>query len=205
MIAAFGADATRLFVLFAAPVENELRWSWDPDGCCEIRKVEPLKRAKQGLDVFFDQVGSQDSVGLTIFSDRIQPVIPVGPFARNERRLRATVENLIADGGTAVYDATIEGFEDVRADATPERISAVVVLTDGEDTDSSADADDVVRAVRAQGDSDDQVRVFTIAYSAGAVGAKEALDEIAKASGGQPYEGDTEDIEAVYRSISSFF
>jgi leucyl-tRNA synthetase len=27
MIDAFGADATRLFVLFAAPVENELRWS----------------------------------------------------------------------------------------------------------------------------------------------------------------------------------
>jgi leucyl-tRNA synthetase len=27
MIAAFGADASRLFVLFAAPVENELRWS----------------------------------------------------------------------------------------------------------------------------------------------------------------------------------
>ncbi len=27
MIGAFGADATRLFVLFAAPVENELRWS----------------------------------------------------------------------------------------------------------------------------------------------------------------------------------
>ena len=26
MIAAFGADSTRLFVLFAAPVENELRW-----------------------------------------------------------------------------------------------------------------------------------------------------------------------------------
>ena len=27
MIGAFGADATRMFVLFAAPVENELRWS----------------------------------------------------------------------------------------------------------------------------------------------------------------------------------
>ena len=27
MIAAFGADASRLFILFAAPVENELRWS----------------------------------------------------------------------------------------------------------------------------------------------------------------------------------
>jgi Ca-activated chloride channel family protein len=59
--------------------------------------------------------------------------------------------------------------------------------------------------VRAQGDSDDQVRVFTIAYSAGAAGAAEALAQISKASGGQAYEGDTEDIETVYRSISSFF
>jgi phosphoadenosine phosphosulfate reductase len=36
--------------VLAAKDENGLRWSWDPDGCCEIRKVEPLKRAKQGLD-----------------------------------------------------------------------------------------------------------------------------------------------------------
>jgi len=30
--------------------ENGLRWSFDPDGCCEIRKIEPLARAKSGLD-----------------------------------------------------------------------------------------------------------------------------------------------------------
>ena len=30
--------------------EKGLRWSYDPDGCCDIRKVEPLRRAKQGLD-----------------------------------------------------------------------------------------------------------------------------------------------------------
>jgi Ca-activated chloride channel homolog len=164
-----------------------------------------LVRAKQGLEAFFREVGEQDSVGLNIFSDRLQPLLPVAPFRDNERRLRETVSNLIADGGTAVYDATIDGFESVRAQATPERINAVVVLTDGEDTDSAASAEDAVRAVRVQGDSDDQVRVFTIAYSAGAVGAAEALAAIAEASGGQPYEGDTEDIEAVYRSISSFF
>ena len=164
-----------------------------------------LVRAKEGLKVFFDQVGRQDSVGLTIFSDRIQPLIPVGPFDRNERQLRGTVDNLIADGGTAIYDATINGFEQIRDDASPERITAVVLLTDGEDTDSAANAEQAVQAVKAQGDSDNQVRVFTIAYSAGAEGAAEALEAIAQASGGQPYEGDTEDIETVYRSISSFF
>ena len=164
-----------------------------------------LVQAKKGLDTFFREVGSQDSVGLTIFSDRIQPLIDVQPFDQNEDRLRQTVSNLIADGGTAVYDATIDGFETVRADATAERINAVVVLTDGEDTDSAADAEEAVEAVRAQGDSDNQVRVFTIAYSAGAAGAAEALAAISEASGGQAYEGDTEDIESVYRSISSFF
>jgi Ca-activated chloride channel homolog len=164
-----------------------------------------LVRAKQGLEAFFEEVGKQDSVGLNIFSDRLQSLLPIAPFRDQERQMRETVSNLIADGGTAVYDATIDGFESVRAEATPERINAVVVLTDGEDTDSSASAEDAVQAVRAQGDSDDQVRVFTIAYSAGAVGAAEALAAIAEASGGQAYEGDTEDIEAVYRSISSFF
>lgn len=38
--------------VLAAKDENGLRWSWDPDGCCEIRKVEPLKRAKEGLDAW---------------------------------------------------------------------------------------------------------------------------------------------------------
>jgi Ca-activated chloride channel homolog len=164
-----------------------------------------LERAKEGLNSFFREVGKQDSVGLNIFSDQLQPLLPVAPFSQNERKLRETVDNLIADGGTAVYDATIDGFRSVREGATPERINAVVVLTDGEDTDSSASAEDAVEAVRAQGDSDNQVRVFTIAYSAGAAGAAEALQAIAEASGGQAYEGDTEDIEAVYRSISSFF
>jgi hypothetical protein len=49
------------------------------------------------------------------------------------------------------------------------------------------------------------VRVFTIAYGSSVGGSAEALKEIATASGGMAYEGDVEDIEAVYKSISSFF
>jgi phosphoadenosine phosphosulfate reductase len=36
--------------LIAKKDENGLRWSWDPDGCCEIRKVQPLACALGGLD-----------------------------------------------------------------------------------------------------------------------------------------------------------
>lgn len=34
----------------AARDETGLRWSYDPDGCCEIRKVKPLARALAGFD-----------------------------------------------------------------------------------------------------------------------------------------------------------
>jgi phosphoadenosine phosphosulfate reductase len=30
--------------------DNGLRWSWDPDGCCEIRKVQPLAKALLHFD-----------------------------------------------------------------------------------------------------------------------------------------------------------
>jgi Ca-activated chloride channel homolog len=164
-----------------------------------------LERAKDGLDTFFRQLSPNDRVGLTIFSDVIQPVVPITPFAQSRDRLRDTVQRLIADGGTAFRDATVDGVEAVRALDDEERINSVVMLTDGEDTDSSRSIEEVVELLRSQGDSATKTRVYTIAYSADAEGAEEALQAIAKASGGQPYTGDTEDIETVYRSISSFF
>jgi phosphoadenosine phosphosulfate reductase len=39
--------------LLAQKDENGLRWSYDPDGCCEIRKVLPLKKALAGFDAQF--------------------------------------------------------------------------------------------------------------------------------------------------------
>ncbi|MEI6642388.1 MAG: phosphoadenylyl-sulfate reductase [Novosphingobium sp.] len=36
--------------LLEAKDGNGLRWSWDPDGCCEIRKVQPLARALSAFD-----------------------------------------------------------------------------------------------------------------------------------------------------------
>jgi Ca-activated chloride channel family protein len=164
-----------------------------------------LKRAKAGLEVFFKGVEPQDSVGLTIFSDKIQPLIAPAPLSQNRDELRGRVRSLIADGGTAFYDATVEAFDAVREQKATDRINAVVLLTDGDDTDSQLGVDDVVRHIEGQGDSSNRVRVFTIAYSSGATAARDNLKKIAAASGGLDYEGKTENIESVYRSISSFF
>lgn len=39
--------------MLAKKDENGLRWSYDPDGCCEIRKVLPLEKALTGFDATF--------------------------------------------------------------------------------------------------------------------------------------------------------
>ena len=50
---------TNLISLTPAPVDltqrddNGLRWSYDPDGCCEIRKVRPLAAALSQFDATF--------------------------------------------------------------------------------------------------------------------------------------------------------
>ncbi|HEV2785561.1 MAG TPA: substrate-binding domain-containing protein [Solirubrobacteraceae bacterium] len=164
-----------------------------------------LTSAKAGLRTFLREVAPQDRVGLTIFNERVMPLAPIERIGGNRAELTGRIGGLIADGGTAAYDATAAAVEQVGKLADTSRINAVVLLTDGEDTDSTKSVDALVQELEAQGDSQRRVRVFTIAYSAGAQGAAENLERIAEASGGKSYTGDTDDIETVYRSISSFF
>ena len=166
-----------------------------------------LERAKVGLLSFLDEISPKDRVGLLAFDDQVEQLVPIGAVARNEDTLRRTIRGLRPGGGTAFRDATAQAFERVRAVAARggDRINSVIVLSDGEDTDSSRSLRSVLDELSTQGDSATQVRVFTIAYSPTAQGAAEALRAIAEASGGQTYEGGTGNISRVYRSISSFF
>jgi len=75
--------------VIAAKDENGLRWSWDPDGCCEIRKVEPLRRAKQGLDSWisgrkaFQSVTRQNLPRFEIEDGRLK-VNPLGDWTKDD-------------------------------------------------------------------------------------------------------------------------
>jgi Ca-activated chloride channel family protein len=164
-----------------------------------------LEQAKRGLQLFLREVANQDHVGLTAFSSDIQPLVPIAPIGANRARLKQVVEGLTADGETTLYDATADGVATVRKLGDDSRINAVVVLTDGVDTNSGRSADDIVGELRSGSESSDRIRVFTIAYGEGASGSEEVLKKIAAVSGGKDYTGSTDDIESVYKSISSFF
>ena len=79
----------------AAKDETGLRWSYDPDGCCAIRKVEPLARAKQGLDTWIS--------GRKAFQSVTRQNIP--RFEIEDGRLKI---NPLGDWDKAALDAYFE-------------------------------------------------------------------------------------------------
>ena len=76
---------------------------------------DKIGQARRGLLTFLDQLSPQDRVGLMTFSGAAQSIEPVGRFADNGPALRSHVSELFADGDTALYDATIAGWDTVDA------------------------------------------------------------------------------------------
>tara|TARA_A100001391_G_scaffold114330_1_gene77182 strand:+ start:5356 stop:6153 length:798 start_codon:yes stop_codon:yes gene_type:complete len=75
--------------VLAAKDESGLRWSYDPDGCCEIRKVEPLARAKSGLDAWisgrkaFQSVTRQNLPRFEVEKGRLK-INPLGDWTKDD-------------------------------------------------------------------------------------------------------------------------
>ncbi len=76
----------------AARDRTSLRWSFDPDGCCEIRKVEPLRRALVPFDAWLS--------GRKGYQGRTRAALP--RFEIDEGKLKV---NPLADWDKARLDA----------------------------------------------------------------------------------------------------
>ena len=69
--------------------ENGLRWSFDPDGCCAIRKVEPLARAKNGLDAWISgrkafQSHTRENIDRFEIEDGRLKINPLGDWIKDD-------------------------------------------------------------------------------------------------------------------------
>ena len=78
--------------LLAQKDATSLRWSYDPDGCCDLRKVEPLRRALAPFDAWIS--------GRKGFQGKTRNALP--RFEEDEGRLKI---NPLADWDKARLDA----------------------------------------------------------------------------------------------------
>lgn len=105
--------------------------------------VDKLDDVEDALRHFLEIVRPEDEVTMLQFSNFVD-VIATADEGRE--RLRRQIGRLSASGGTALYDAVVEGLEHVRRGH--HRKKALLIITDGNDTSSAKDEGDAIEAVR---------------------------------------------------------
>ncbi len=96
---------------------------------------EPMEAMREGLRIATTSINGGNQVGLVTFSDRAVYRVPLAPFDQlQHQRLLAAIDTLEADGGTAMYDATLLGLAELmtRRQQDPEGRFFLLLLTDGE-------------------------------------------------------------------------
>ncbi len=116
--------------------------------------------------------------------------------------MKGLIRGFYPNGGTHLYDAVLAATDRLAATATPEQISAIVVLSDGADEGSAHSLEELLRRIKPTEQSAG-IRVFTIAYGAGA--KFDVLEKISATTSAKAYRSDTTNISRVFREISTFF
>jgi Ca-activated chloride channel homolog len=167
---------------------------------------EPLKQAKQGALDFLAQLDGRDRVSILMFNDQVPDATEPLLLSQARSQLNDSVSGTFADGGTALYDALAKAHAKLSelAKRNPKRTYAVVVLTDGKDEHSNLPLSRIKELVKEPTEqSEPSVRLFTIAYGAGA--DNKLLAELAESAGGASFKGDASSIRQVYRDLAAFF
>jgi len=133
------------------------------------------------------------SADLTATGDHREliPISSLGPDGQGgtgAARLAAALSGLqaIPNGGTGLYDTTLDAVRAVRAGYDPSRVNAVLLLTDGmNDDDKSITLDQLLGTLTAEQDPTKPVPVISIAFGPDSDVA--ALQQISKATGGATY------------------
>lgn len=162
-----------------------------------------LEQAKEAAQFFLDNMEITNRVGLATFSDDVQIRFPLEILETNKEDLSGHIRGLQSGGGTALYDAVINVVNEMNDVDANDRIRAVVVLSDGEDTASARTLDAAIQAIEASYDSVNPVIVIPVAYGANA--DIRSLDRIATASNTTRQSGDPQSIQKVLEILSSFF
>ena len=111
--------------------------------------------------------------------------------AKGRADLTAGLRTLRPLGDTALYSTTLAAVREARRSWLPGRVNAVVVLSDGADTEGAMPLEQLTQTLAAEASADQPVPVITIAFGPDA--PVDALAAISKATGGAGYRASSAD------------
>ncbi|MBN1487912.1 MAG: VWA domain-containing protein, partial [Anaerolineae bacterium] len=161
-----------------------------------------LDRTKEALHAFVEQIrGDRDQVGLILFSNSVEIVRALQPLDETGREdLQMAIENIEAQGQTALIDGVWEAHTALLAKEDSEAINAIVLMTDGQENSSWHSLSELKERFAGY---EQPIVVFTIAFGSNA--DEDLLRTIAQIGNGQFYRASETDIENLYKIISTYF
>jgi Ca-activated chloride channel family protein len=144
---------------------------------------EKIIQAKAAANTFLDNMPPQNQVGLVGFNDSVNLLVAPAPFEGNQAQLRGQINALTTQGNTSLYDAIEDAVEILRTaggSSGEDRIQSIVLLSDGQDTNSQASLQQVSQLLTTGREDRNPIIVIPIAYGSDA--DIHALNTIARAS-----------------------
>jgi len=175
----------------------------DTSGSMEGDKID---QARAAAIAFMDKMPTQNRIGLMLFSDQPQMTTALGLVEDVKGQISQHITNMKAGGSTSLYDALIASIDSLQATEPAnggDRIRAIVVLSDGQDTNSTATLNDVLAKINAARSGRNPILVIPVAYGSDADIA--SLNSIAQASSTKVQSGDPKNIQNLLEIISSYF
>jgi len=161
-----------------------------------------IDNARNGALQLLNMLHEQDIFSLLPFNSDAEWAIQNTPVEAERPRMENYIKSLFPNGGTALYDAIQAAYDFALANPHGDKITAIVVLSDGDDTNSRMALSTLLSNIAF--DSEVRpIRVFTIGYGEGA--DKTILTQIADTTQAKFYEGSTVNIKDVFKEISTFF
>ena len=168
------------------------------DSSGSMRDYNKMEQAKLGVELFLGRLPVQDNVGLIGFSAVPQVLVPLGPRGENMSSMQLQIQGMIPDGNTSMYDAIDLARQELEALNQPDRINAIVLLSDGADTASLTSLDEMKSRF-----GESSIQIFPVAYGEDA--ETRILQDIADFSRTQLVEGGTDDIDSIFENLSRYF
>ena len=160
-----------------------------------------IANAQAGAVELLEMLAPRDQAGLVPFSSDIAVVPPV-QLGKGKAELEGRIKALFPEGNTRLFEAIAVARDRLGSPPPGDRISAVVVLTDGEDNGNRMSLQQLLERLRSTGEQGD-VRVFTIGYGDSA--RLDDLKRISKQTRAEFYVGTPQNIRAVFQEIATFF
>lgn len=111
----------------------------DRSGSMAGEKLQVMKEAVKNI---IDQLQPDDIISLVTFETKTQVLVPAQP-PTDKVGLKKKVDNIKDGGGTSLATGLLEGYKQASQHNNPDRVSRIVLLTDGEATDNEKDSRNV--------------------------------------------------------------